>query len=200
MSYVPVHRFDLKWMRKPEFAKTSGEPDAQRKVHVRFGEKAWETGGGDTAPRPRLTLLSGRETVSAVYATATLKTGNLEVIPGLRFEHTSIRNTYWVMAYSAGVEQPGAFASNRTSYNELLPSLFVNWRPNSTLVARGDVWFSYTRPPFFQLGGSSTARTGDDGKVTVVEGNPNLKPIRAINADASVEWNFAPAGHAMLGG
>jgi TonB-dependent receptor len=34
----------------------------------------------------------------------------------------------------------------------------------------------------------------------VVEGNPNLKPIRAINADASVEWNFAPAGHAMLGG
>jgi outer membrane receptor for Fe3+-dicitrate len=32
--------------------------------------------------------LSGRETVSAVYATATLKTGNLEVIPGLRFEHT----------------------------------------------------------------------------------------------------------------
>jgi len=57
MSYVPVRRFDLKWMKKPEFAKASGEPDAQRKVHVRFGEKAWETDGGNTAPRPRLTLL-----------------------------------------------------------------------------------------------------------------------------------------------
>lgn len=57
MSYVPVRRFDLKWMKKPEFAKTSGEPDAQRKVQVRFGEQAWETGGGDTPQRPRLTLL-----------------------------------------------------------------------------------------------------------------------------------------------
>jgi RNA-directed DNA polymerase len=57
MSYVPVRRFDLKWMKKPEFAKASGEPDAQRKVHVRFGEQAWETGGGDTPQRPRLTLL-----------------------------------------------------------------------------------------------------------------------------------------------
>ena len=57
MSYVPVRRFDLKWMKKPEFAKASGEPDAQRKVQVRFGEQAWETGGGDTPQRPRLTLL-----------------------------------------------------------------------------------------------------------------------------------------------
>ncbi|MBB3358111.1 MULTISPECIES: TonB-dependent receptor [unclassified Novosphingobium] len=144
--------------------------------------------------------LSGRETVAAAYATATLKAGNLEIIPGLRFEHTTINNTYWVMAYSGGVEQPGAFASNRTTYNELLPSLFASWRPSSTLVARGDVWFSYTRPPFFQLGGSSTARTGDDGKTTIVQGNPNLKPIRAINVDSSVEWNFAPSGHVMLGG
>ena len=28
MGYLPVHRFELRWMRKPEYAKTSGEPDA----------------------------------------------------------------------------------------------------------------------------------------------------------------------------
>lgn len=144
--------------------------------------------------------LKGRETVSAGYATTTLKTGDVEIIPGVRYEHTDIRNTYWVTPYVSGKEQAGAFASNKASFDALLPSLFVNWRPSSAVVVRGDIWQSYTRPPFFQLGGSSTARTGDDGKTTIVQGNPNLKAIRATNVDGSVEWNFAPSGYAMFGG
>ncbi|MGN8001273.1 TonB-dependent receptor [Sphingomonas sp. 22176] len=144
--------------------------------------------------------LKGRETVSAGYATTTLKTGDVEIIPGIRYEHTDIRNTYWVIPYTSGAEQPGAFASNKSSFDALLPSLFVNWRPSSAVVVRGDIWQSYTRPPFFQLGGSSTARTGDDGKTTIVQGNPNLKAIRATNVDGSVEWNFAQSGYAMFGG
>lgn len=144
--------------------------------------------------------LKGRETVAAGYATATLKAGNVEIIPGIRYEHTDIHNTFWVIPFTSGAEQPGAFAHNNSRYDALLPSLFVNWRPTTTLVARGDIWMSYTRPPFFQLGGSSTARTGDDGKTTIVQGNPDLKAIRATNIDASVEWNFAPSGHVMFGG
>ncbi|MEI5688380.1 TonB-dependent receptor [Sphingomonas kyungheensis] len=144
--------------------------------------------------------LKGSETVSAGYATTTLKTGDVEIIPGIRFEHTDIRNTYWQIRYVGKVEQPGAFAGNRSHYDALLPSLFVNWRPTSGIVARGDIWQSYTRPPFFQLGGSATSRTGDDGKTTIVQGNPDLKAIRATNVDTSVEWNFAPSGYAMLGG
>lgn len=144
--------------------------------------------------------LKGKETVAAAYATTTLKAGDVEIIPGIRYEHTDIHNVFWVIPYASGTEQPGSFSGNTSRYDALLPSLFVNWRPTTTLVARGDVWMSYTRPPFFQLGGSATARTGDDGKTTIVQGNPELKAIRATNMDASVEWNFAPAGHIMLGG
>jgi len=144
--------------------------------------------------------LGGHETVVAGYATATLKAGNVELIPGIRVEHTDIHNIYWVKPTTPGGEQPGDFSGNDTHYNVALPSLFLNWRPTSQIVARGDVWLSYTRPPFFQLGGSSTSKTGDDGKTTIVQGNPDLKPIRSVNFDASAEWNFARAGYIMLGG
>ncbi|WP_366758322.1 TonB-dependent receptor [uncultured Sphingomonas sp.] len=130
--------------------------------------------------------LKGKETVTAAYATTTLKAGDVEISPGIRYEHTDIHNVFWVIPYASGTEQPGSFSGNTSRYDALLPSLFVNWRPTTTLVARADVWMAYTRPPFFQLGGSATARTGDDGKTTIVQGSPELKAIRATNMDASV--------------
>ena len=36
---LPSVRFRLAWMRTPDFATSSGEPDADRKTHVRFGER-----------------------------------------------------------------------------------------------------------------------------------------------------------------
>jgi len=56
------------------------------------------------------------EAVSAAYVMATLRTGNWEILPGLRFEHTSIDNTFWAQpAAVGGVEQVGAFANNQTA-------------------------------------------------------------------------------------
>jgi iron complex outermembrane receptor protein len=45
------------------------------------------------------------------------------------------------------------------------------------------------RPDYSALGGSITA---DDTTHTGNGGNPNLKPIRSTNLDASVEWYYAP--------
>lgn len=39
LAWTPIHRFRLGWMRTPNFAMSSGEPDAYRKTHVRFGER-----------------------------------------------------------------------------------------------------------------------------------------------------------------
>jgi RNA-directed DNA polymerase len=39
LAWTPIHRFRLGWMRTPHFALSSGEPDAYRKTHVRFGER-----------------------------------------------------------------------------------------------------------------------------------------------------------------
>ena len=39
LAWTPIHRFRLGWMGTPTFAMSSGEPDAYRKTHVRFGER-----------------------------------------------------------------------------------------------------------------------------------------------------------------
>jgi TonB-dependent receptor len=141
------------------------------------------------------------EAVSSAYAMATLKWGDLEVIPGLRFEHTDIRNTFWVTPHDAtGNEIPGYFAKNYTHYDEPLPSIFVNYRPSEGAVYRGALWTSYTRPAFVQLGGGSQVNVSADGLTTITEGNPNLKPIESLNIDVSGEWSNQHGGHAMLSG
>jgi TonB-dependent receptor len=139
-----------------------------------------------------------RETVSAAYAMANFKWGDLEVIPGLRFEHTDIRNTFWVTPRdAAGKEQVGYFARNYTHYDEPLPSLFVNYRDGDSAVYRGSIWSSYTRPAFVQLGGGSQVSVSADGLTTITEGNPDLKPIKSLNLDLSGEWSNQHGGHAM---
>jgi RNA-directed DNA polymerase len=39
LAMTPTCRYRLAWMGKPNFAMPSGEPDAERKSHVRFGKR-----------------------------------------------------------------------------------------------------------------------------------------------------------------
>ena len=148
------------------------------------------------------------EAVASVYAMATFMVHDVEIIPGIRFEHTDIHNTFWLTP-STTVTNPdnttttttgtGAFSSNETHYNEPLPSIFFNYRPNANSVYRAAVWTSYVRPPFLDLGGG--ASTNKSGTVTTItEGNPNLKPIEAVNYDVSGEWDNRVGGHLMIAG
>ena len=144
--------------------------------------------------------LRGREEVSAVYAKATFNIGNLEIIPGLRFEHTGIQNTYWVVPQdSSGNEILGYFQSNHSVFNEPLPSLFVNYRPTDGSIYRVALWQSYTRPSLYQLGSSSSISTSD-GITTITRGNPDLKAIEATNLDFSGQWSNDSGGYASVAG
>ena len=64
------------------------------------------------------------------------------------------------------------------------------------LVGRLAVAKTIARPDFSALGGAVSL---DDTNNTGSGGNPNLKPIRATNVDASVEWYFAPRSLASFG-
>jgi len=142
--------------------------------------------------------MRGTEAVSAAYAMATINQGPVEIIPGVRFEHTSIHNTFWTTPTDAdGNELPGAFQNNRTIYNEPLGSLFVNYRPGGNVVLRGAVWQSYTRPAFVQLGGGSQINTSD-GVTTITRGNPDLSPIKSTNVDLGAEWTTDRGGYVSL--
>jgi TonB-dependent receptor len=142
--------------------------------------------------------MRGTEAVSAAYAMATIEQGPLEIIPGVRFEHTSIHNTFWTTPQDPdGNELPGYFSNNRTIYNEPLGSLFINYRPGGNVVFRGSIWQSYTRPAFVQLGGGEQISVSN-GVTTITRGNPDLDPIKATNVDLGAEWTTASGGFFSL--
>jgi TonB-dependent receptor len=142
----------------------------------------------------------GTETVYAAYAMAQLKIADLDITPGARFEHTAIKNWYWVTPTDgSGNEIAGYFDSSSTRYDRFLPSIQVNYRPNALTVLRGSVSTSYVRPSLFQLGGGEQIAKSDSG-TTITKGNPNLKPIDAINFDVSGEWTNNRFASASLGG
>jgi TonB-dependent receptor len=141
----------------------------------------------------------GDEKVASAYAMAGLQSGNFEIIPGLRYEHVTIDNTYWIIPTIDDTEQAGHFESNSTSYDEVLPSIFVNYRPSNNSVYRADIYRSYTRPAFIQLAGGARTSVSDDGVTNITMGNPDLKPIESTNVDASAEWTNSKGGSAFIG-
>ena len=85
----------------------------------------------------------------------------------------------------------GSFYKNLVSntYNDWLPSANLRFDLAKDVVGRLAAARTMARPDYSALGGSITA---DDTTHTGNGGNPNLKPIRSTNLDASIEWYYAP--------
>lgn len=147
---------------------------------------------------------SGTEATTSVYLMGTIKVGQVEIIPGFRFEHTDITNRYWDTPEDTnGNELPGYFTSDHTTYNKPLPSIQVNYRPSDFTVYRASIWTSYVAPSMFQLGGGEQVSNSDGGPAnggttSITEGNPNLKTVDALNLDASGQWTNAHGGSATV--
>jgi TonB-dependent receptor len=169
----------------------------QKKLFALFEE--YNTGVSDSCASSTIGSLcntqNGRESVAATYAQANLLYGDFEVTPGVRFEHTDIHNVFWADTYnSSGTWTGGAFTSSNTTYDEVLPSLFVNYRPSESATYRASVWTSYTRPAFIQLAAHTTTKVGDSA-TSVSQGNPDLNPIEAVNFDLSGQWYSGHGGY-----
>lgn len=75
------------------------------------------------------------------------------------------------------------------TYTDILPSANFKWDLSRDLVGRFAIARTMARPDFSALGGSISA---DDTTHTGNGGNPDLKPIRSTNVDATLEWYFQP--------
>ncbi len=163
-------------------------------------DASFDTCGSNAINNWNCNTQKGQEAVGSLYAMADYQFGDVEVTPGLRYERTQIDNTYWVIPTTSAGQQTGHWEDSSTTYNEVLPSVFVTWRPSGEAVYRGSVWTSYTRPAFIQLAGGERQQVSDDGNISITKGNPDLKPIKAINLDLSGEWSNSRGGYAMFGG
>ena len=75
------------------------------------------------------------------------------------------------------------------TYTDLLPSANVSYDFTRSLVGRLAASRTMTRADYTDLAGA-VSLNGQNG--TGSGGNPQLKPVRSSNFDASLEWYFAP--------
>jgi len=149
-------------------------------------------------PGDEITLLAisrynATEDISAGYAMGTAQFGQLQAVAGVRYEKTEIDYTYR--------PAPATTATGGSSYDNVMPSLVLNYRFNRNLVLRGAWTNTISRPDYGDLipYESSLDPEGllnlDSGALArVYKGNPNLKAQKAMNWDASLEWYFQPTG------
>jgi len=88
----------------------------------------------------------------------------------------------------------------KNSYTDVLPSLNLRFHLTDQLQARLAVAEAMARPDFSQLQAftslsSSVNTTAATQSFTgSASGNPNLKPTKSTQVDATLEWYFAPTG------
>ena len=144
-----------------------------------------------------------REQIAAGYVMAMLKFGALTVIPGVRIEHTRDRTaaklvdqalTDFAGTISSPADYAAALAANnafnitaRNSYTNWFPSLNVKFEATPDLLLRGAVTTSIGRPNYSTLAPFITVEDNTP-YATVSAGNPYLKPYKAINFDAAIEY------------
>ena len=130
---------------------------------------------------------SGQETVYAAYGLANIKIDALQVIVGARVERTEVKNTFWV---DDDDDSKDGFGHTNRSYTEFLPSVTATYRQSERLVYRGAVWTSFSRPEYGNIsGGQSITRDPVTKEILAIsQGNPDLKPAKALNVDVSAEF------------
>ena len=132
----------------------------------------------------------GEETIYAGYGLASFQFNDLDVVAGVRVEHTEVSNTNWIED-----EAQSGFGDTDSNYTNVLPSVTAVYRPSDNFVYRGAIWTSFSRPEFSNISrGVSVSRAaprpgqtlGDI--VSISRGNPDLKPAEALNLDVSAEY------------
>lgn len=144
------------------------------------------------------------EDVWSAYAMANIDLGAITITPGLRYERTKLNVTGFQLASvnggAAGVVQVRA----QNSYDDFLPSMIVRIAPSDDTVFRLAYTRSVGRPNYAQLSPSGSLSYEDGSAAGTFEGsisfgNPNLKPYRSDNFDATAEWYFAKGGLLSIG-
>ncbi|KQM64080.1 MULTISPECIES: TonB-dependent receptor [unclassified Sphingomonas] len=139
-------------------------------------------------------LSSGNETRKALYGTATIKLGTLEVMPGIRYEDNGFRARFYLSDVNGA-----RFINAGRDYDHVDPSLLAAWKPNGNLTVRGAVRSSYARPAFDLLAGPTRiSEPASDGTVTITQPNPDLKPVQAWSYDAGVDYQMGVGRYVQL--
>jgi len=135
---------------------------------------------------------SAKEDILAGYLLGRYASSNLLVIGGVRAERT--RNSF--IGNRVDVNEDAETlaitpVSFKRDYTDWLPSLNIRYAPTQDVVMRAGMFRSVVRPKLSDIAPRFVVEENEDGDREGTFGNPDLKPYRAWNFDASVEYYFA---------
>ncbi|GAA0295885.1 TonB-dependent receptor [Sphingomonas oligophenolica] len=136
------------------------------------------------------------ESISAGYAMATLKFGGLTLVPGIRVEHTEDRNSAKLVKTGSTVND-GYDSFGSKQYTDWFPGLNAKYEIDRNFLLRGAVTTSIGRPNYADL--APYVIVVDGSPASVALGNPSLKPYKALNLDASLEYYLPSQGVLSIG-
>lgn len=151
------------------------------------------------------------EDIYAAYGLARWDSDMLTAIAGVRWERTitEINGNEVLLVEEGGTLPNDQTADDDTIFitpvttkrraNFFAPSLNLRFEPMDDVVFRLAGYRSLVRPNFAQLAPRFVSERNDDDEVEGEFGNPDLRPYKAWNFDASAEWYFAANGAITAG-
>ena len=137
-----------------------------------------------------------REEIYAGYAMATVKLGELTIIPGVRVEHTE--GTYKGKSITAtSTPTQGFDIVGRKQYTDVFPGVNLRYDATDKLVLRAAATTAIGRPNYDDLAPFVSV---DAGANTVSRGNPGLKALKSRNGDMSIEYYLPGKGLLSVAG
>lgn len=130
---------------------------------------------------------SATERIWAGYVAAKLSTNRLQLIGGLRYEHTN-------QGYDLIYESPVAKKSSQQIYEDILPSMHLKYKIYANTNLRLSYYKAINRPSFFEI--LPYQMVFDD---YTERGNPDLKHAVAQNVDLRYEIFPRPSEQFMVG-
>ena len=145
------------------------------KDYTNFSEISWALNNPQGAVASSQTYTASEKTAAA-YLMGKLNTANLQLIGGLRAEHT---DQGYQMRFPLGEKRP----SGSQVYTDLLPSLNLKYSPKENTNLRASYFRSLNRPGFAELVPGPRPPTEE----YIERGNPDLKRAIADNLDLRYE-------------
>ncbi|MDE2042906.1 MAG: TonB-dependent receptor, partial [Alphaproteobacteria bacterium] len=140
--------------------------------------------------------IDDNEDISAGYAQYHGKFNALDLVVGVRLEHT--RSVLGGLQFTPTTTN---YQTEPHNYTNAFPTLQLKYQFSPRLVARAGYTTSLSRPGFKQTQLYTTIdQNGSNGTVgNVVTGNPNLAPMYSHNFDATLEYYLPGSGIISLG-
>ena len=161
--------------------------------------KQYATNGGFASTENWPAEFALKEKDAAVYGMVNLAGSHWRGNVGLRVAHTDQASVSNVSSNDNPSDNShGGFTPTLTrhAFYDFLPSANFKFDLTRDLVARVAAARTMARADYSSLAGAVSL---DDTLHTGSGGNPNLKPVRSNNYDATLEWYFAPKSLLSVG-